>query len=132
VRLGRIRQRDTAPEQIVRRLLHGLGLRFRIRNRDLPGAPDVANRAHRWAIFVHGCFWHAHPGCPRATVPKRNRDFWAAKFAANGARDARALRDLRTLAYQAIVVWECELGDVTSLERRLAKSLTYGWGKRDS
>src|SRR5207244_9649743 len=94
-RLGRIRQKDTAAEQAVRRVLHQLGLRFRIRNRDLPGAPDAANRARRWAVFVHGCFWHAHTGCYRATVPQRNRDFWVTKFADNRARDTHVLRALR-------------------------------------
>src|SRR5213594_720187 len=94
-RLARIRQKDTAAEQAVRRVLHELGLRFRVRNRDLPGAPDAANRARRWAVFVHGCFWHAHAGCYRATVPKRNREFWVAKFADNRARDRRVTRELR-------------------------------------
>src|SRR5688500_542986 len=88
-RLGRIRQADTAPEQTVRRALWALGLRFRRANRDLPGSPDIANRTAHWAVFVHGCFWHAHTGCSKATVPKRNRQFWLEKFAANRARDAR-------------------------------------------
>jgi DNA mismatch endonuclease (patch repair protein) len=118
-RLGRIRQKDTAAEQAVRRLLHKLGLRFRIRNRDLPGAPDLANRTRLWAVFVHGCFWHAHAGCYRATVPKRNRAFWLGKFSANRARDARALRALRGLGYRVLVVWECELEAPSKLEARL-------------
>jgi len=118
-RLARIRQKDTAAEQAVRRVLHEFGLRFRIRNRDLPGAPDAANRARRWAVFVHGCFWHAHTGCYRATVPKRNRDFWVTKFADNRARDTRVLRALRRRGYRALVVWECELDDVEKLARRL-------------
>ena len=123
-RLGRIRQKDTAAEQAVRRMLHRLGLRFRIRNRDLPGAPDVANRSGRWAIFVHGCFWHSHAGCKRATVPRRNREFWLAKFSANRARDARALRELRRLGYRAVVVWECEAEKrADRLVRRLARLL---------
>lgn len=118
-RLGRIRQKDTSAERAVRRVLHALGLRFRVRNRDLPGAPDAANRTRRWAVFVHGCFWHAHRGCYRATVPKRNREFWLEKFAANRARDARALRALRRQGYFTLVIWECELDDSGKVEQRL-------------
>ena len=118
-RLGRIRQKDTAAEQAVRCILHRLGLRFRIRNRDLPGAPDAANRCRRWALFVHGCFWHAHTGCYRATVPKRNREFWLTKFEANRARDARAVAGLRRRGYRPLIVWECELDDRAHLEHRL-------------
>lgn len=131
-RLARIRQKDTAAEQAVRRVLHELGLRYRIHNRDLPGAPDAANRARQWAVFVHGCFWHSHAGCYRASVPKRNRDFWIAKFTDNRARDARVARALRRRGYRAVVVWECELDDVPRLARRLAKEFTYGRRKRDS
>lgn len=131
-RLGRIRQKDTAPEQAVRSLLHGLGLRFRIRNRDLPGAPDAANRTGRWAVFVHGCFWHSHRDCHRATTPKRNRDFWLQKFVANRARDARVVRELRGLGYRTLVVWECELADLRRLTRRVVKEFAYTRGKRAS
>lgn len=118
-RLARIRQKDTAAEQAVRRVLYELGLRFRTRNRDLPGAPDAANRAHRWAVFVHGCFWHAHAGCCRATIPKRNRDFWVTKFASNRVRDLRVVRALRRRGYRVLVVWECELDDIEKLARRV-------------
>lgn len=118
-RLGRIRQRDTAAEVVVRQIVHRLGFRYRIRNRDLPGSPDLANRSQRWAIFVHGCFWHGHPGCPKATIPKRNRDFWAAKFRDNRKRDLRALRRLRKLGLTPVVVWECESEKADRLGRRL-------------
>lgn len=107
-RLGRIRQRDTAPEVLVRRILHGLGVRFRTNNRDLSGSPDIANRLRRWAVFVHGCYWHRHAGCRHATIPTRNRDFWVAKFDANVARDARAIEALTAAGYRVGVVWECE------------------------
>lgn len=117
VRLGKVRQKDTAPEQLVRKALHAVGLRFRMTNRDLPGSPDIANRRARWAIFVHGCFWHSHGGCHRATVPKRNRAFWVAKFAGNRARDARVRRELRRLGFQTFVVWECQ----TTTDDRLAR-----------
>jgi DNA mismatch endonuclease (patch repair protein) len=131
-RLGRIRQSNTKPEQLVRKLLAASGLRFRKENRDLPGSPDVANRRARWAIFVHGCFWHAHRGCPKATVPKRNTAFWEAKFAANRARDARAVRELRRLDYSVLVVWECELLHPAQLDARLKRWSAQIRGKRDS
>ena len=73
------------------------------------GSPDVANRSQRWAVFVHGCYWHDHRGCRRATVPKRNTEFWLEKFAGNRRRDARALRQLRARGYRALVIWECEV-----------------------
>lgn len=114
-RMAGIRQADTAPELLVRAALRQAGLRYRIRNRDLPGSPDVANRSARWAVFVHGCYWHRHDGCPRSTTPKRNGDLWRAKFDANVARDARAMESLRERGFRVLVVWECEAED----ERRL-------------
>jgi DNA mismatch endonuclease (patch repair protein) len=129
-RLGRIRQRDTSAEQVVRRLVHGLKHRFRVQTRDLPGSPDLANRSRRWAIFVHGCFWHQHAGCSRATVPKRNRDFWVAKFAANRARDARVESELHARGYRVVVAWECETLDPDRLRARLARELPRPVGRR--
>ena len=119
-RLGRVRQRDTLPERVVRSTLHRLGHRFRLVAKDLPGSPDVVNRAGRWVVFVHGCFWHRHEGCRHATTPKHNGPFWLAKFAANQSRDARVQRELAELGYRVIVVWECETGDDETLAARLA------------
>lgn len=108
-RLARIPQRDTGPELVVRQIVHSLGHRYRVRNRDLPGSPDLANRRRQWAIFVHGCFWHAHVGCPRATIPKRNREFWKAKLAGNRTRDERVVEVLERDGWKVATVWECEL-----------------------
>lgn len=83
--MSRVRQRGTKAERSVAAVLRDLGLNYRLNVRSLPGSPDFANRAGRWVIFVHGCFWHQHRGCPRATVPKRNREFWSEKFEAIGA-----------------------------------------------
>lgn len=107
-RMAGIRQRDTKPELQVRAALRALGMRYRVNNRDLPGAPDIANRRHHWAIYVHGCFWHRHGGCKRTTSPKRNAAFWAAKFDANIARDQRAAEALKAMGFTVAVVWECE------------------------
>jgi|HubBroStandDraft_1064217.scaffolds.fasta_scaffold252327_2 DNA mismatch endonuclease (patch repair protein) len=121
LRMGRIRQKDTSAELTVRRIVHRLGARYRVRNRDLPGSPDLANRSRRWAIFVHGCYWHAHPRCKRATVPKRNRAFWLAKFDANRLRDHRAIDALERLGYSVLVVWQCELEQPARVAARLRR-----------
>jgi DNA mismatch endonuclease (patch repair protein) len=125
VRLGRIRQRDTSAERAVRRILFAAGFRYRVSNRDLPGSPDVANRRGQWAVFVHGCFWHHHEECVRATVPRNNRAFWLDKFAANAARDTRVIAALRQLGYTCVVVWECEIArDPQRVRRLLLRTLS--------
>jgi len=120
-RLGRIRQKDTAPELAVRRVLTALGLRYRTQNRDLPGSPDIANRTNRWVVLVHGCYWHRHAGCPRTTSAKRNAAFWSAKFEANQERDRRVARRLRALGYRVVTVWECQTADAAKLRKRLSR-----------
>ena len=131
-RLRAIRRENTAAEQRVRQAAYALGLRFRLRNRDLFGSPDLANRSKRWALFVHGCFWHHHAGCRRATVPKRNRRFWQAKFASNRARDRRVVRQLRRAGFFVATVWECQSERATVVRRRLQPLLRHARGKRDS
>ena len=133
-RLARIRQKDTAPELRVRALLRLVGRRYRLSNRDLPGSPDIANRSERWALFVHGCFWHAHRGCRRASVPKRNSEFWQAKFDANRARDMRVTRALKKLGFRVEIVWACELDDKPEEVLRRLRALPVGHdsAKRES
>ncbi|WP_294328607.1 very short patch repair endonuclease [uncultured Sphingomonas sp.] len=109
--MARIRGKDTAPEMQVRRIAHRMGLRFRLHRKDLPGKPDLVFPKHRLAVFVHGCFWHRHPGCARASSPSTRVDFWAAKFAANVARDARQQEELGRLGWNVLVVWQCDLKD---------------------
>jgi len=109
--MRRVRQRHTPAELQVRRVLHAIGGRFRINVRGLPGSPDVANRTKRRAIFVHGCYWHRHPGCSRATTPSKNRGFWEAKFADNMRRDRRKEQELRASGFDVLTVWECETKD---------------------
>jgi DNA mismatch endonuclease (patch repair protein) len=118
-RMGRIRQRDTAPELIVRRAVGSLGLRFTTKNRDLPGSPDLANRRKKFAIFVHGCFWHRHGGCSKAALPKSNSEFWTNKFARNLERDREVVVALCALGYRIVVIWECEVGDADFVETKL-------------
>jgi DNA mismatch endonuclease (patch repair protein) len=124
--MRRVRQRDTTPEQAVRRTLRQLGSRYRVCSPSLPGRPDIANQRHRWAIFVHGCFWHAHRRCPLATIPKSNTAFWRSKFAANRRRDTRKEQALRSLDFRVLVVWQCELANDETLEKRLAQFVAKG------
>lgn len=124
-RMGGIRQQGTAAELAVRRVASALGLRYTIQNRDLPGSPDLANRRRKFAIFVHGCYWHRHPGCSRATIPKTNRRFWTAKFHRNELRDRLALRELRQLGFRSLVVWECECVRPRDVARRLETLLRH-------
>lgn len=121
--MSRIRGRDTKPELVVRRLAHALGYRFRLHRRDLPGAPDLVFPGRRKVVFVHGCFWHRHPGCRFAYEPKSNIDFWQRKFGSNVDRDARVLQELRDTGWHPLVVWECETSDLGSLTARLKSHL---------
>lgn len=104
-----IRGRDTKPELVLRRLLHGAGLRYRLHARDLPGRPDIAFPSRRAAIFVHGCFWHRHEGCHWCSSPASNSDFWSAKFARNVERDAEVQAAFHLLGWRTAKVWECAL-----------------------
>ena len=118
-----IRSRDTKPERQVRSMLHRMGYRFTLRNRKLPGSPDIVLPRYRTAIFVHGCFWHRHPGCPKATIPATRAEFWQQKFAANVARDARAVQALDVLGWRVVTVWECELRNPEAVIDLLRRSL---------
>ena len=97
------------PEWILRAGLHRLGFRYRLRNRHLPGQPDLVFPKFRAAVFVHGCYWHRHPGCKDASTPKSNVDFWARKFAENIERDLRTEEQLVVSGWRVLVVWQCEL-----------------------
>lgn len=119
--MQKVRQRHTKPELIVRRTVHALGYRFRLHRKDLPGSPDLALPKHKIAIFVHGCFWHRHPGCRLASTPKSNSEFWNDKFRRNVERDSRKETELRDLGWRVMVVWECETRDPENL-RRLIKN----------
>lgn len=107
-RMGRVRKRGTKIETMVAAVLREMGHHYRKNVVSLPGSPDFANRKHRWALFVNGCFWHHHTGCKQATVPKTNADFWIAKFRDNRRRDARAILKLRRQGYRVAIVWGCE------------------------
>lgn len=102
-----IRGKNTRPELLLRRGLHGHGFRFRLHVAGLPGRPDLCLRKYNAVIFVHGCFWHRHESCRYATYPKSREEFWLSKFAANVARDARNRQLLTEQGWRVAVVWEC-------------------------
>ena len=106
--MSKIRGKNTGPELIVRSLLHAMGFRFRIHVKKLPGQPDVVLARHRKIILVHGCFWHAHPGCKRATRPTTRAEFWSRKIDGNVKRDEAVRIALRELGWNVLVVWQCE------------------------
>lgn len=116
-------QKNTRPEMIVRRILHALGYRFRLHRRDLPGSPDIVLPKHRTAIFVHGCFWHRHPGCKKTTTPKTRQEYWLTKFEANIERDRRKVKELEALGWKAAVIWECETENDDFIRKKLVDLL---------
>lgn len=117
--MKRVRREGTEPELAVRKLLHSAGGRYRLNVEDLPGSPDIANKSRAKAIFVHGCFWHFHEGCDRASIPDRNSGYWRQKFKGNRERDQRKREALNAEGFDVLVVWECELEDPWSLRDRL-------------
>ena len=107
--MSRVRSRDTKPEFIVRSLLHRAGFRYSLRRADLIGKPDIILAKYKAVIFVHGCFWHRHAECSRASMPATNQDKWRAKFEKNIARDILVKESLEQAGWRVIVVWECDI-----------------------
>ena len=107
--MSRIRGENTVPERQIRSLLHRAGYRFRLHERKLPGRPDIVLPRYHSVIFVHGCFWHRHPGCRNATTPSSRTDFWKSKFLGTVDRDSRNAAELTAAGWRVITVWECEI-----------------------
>ena len=120
--MAAVPQRDSAPEMVVRRLVHRMGYRYRLHVRQLAGSPDLVFPRLKRVVFVHGCFWHRHT-CKRATTPATRRAFWEEKFEQNKARDRRNSRALRRAGWGVLIVWECWTRRPDRLEERLAKFL---------
>lgn len=118
-----IRGKNTKPELVVRGFLHRAGLRFRLHAK-LPGKPDLAFPKYRTVVFVHGCFWHRHEGCPFSTTPASNIEFWQKKFRDNMRRDVEAKRQLEEQGWRVLVIWACQL-DETHLEN-LEQKIRHG------
>ena len=118
--MSRVKNKNTKPEVQVRSMLHGMGYRFRLHRRDLPGAPGVVLPRHRKAIFVHGCFWHSHD-CPRGKRPSSRQEFWNAKLDANVERDQANREALEEQGWRVLTVWECELKDPDIVREKLRR-----------
>lgn len=122
--MSSVKQRHTKPEVLVRSLLHRLGYRFRLHQKDLPGRPDIVLPRYHTAIFVHGCFWHQHPNCGKARRPSSNQEYWDKKLDENISRDKRKEDELSELGWRVAIVWQCETSDVNILSERLQKLLS--------
>jgi DNA mismatch endonuclease (patch repair protein) len=122
-RMRRVRARNTQPELVVRRLFHGMGYRYRLHAKELPGRPDIVFRRRKLAIFVQGCFWHRHPDpeCQLARLPKSRLDFWPPKLEGNRARDVGNLERLEAAGWRVLLVWECQLKDREQLGNKLRR-----------
>lgn len=129
--MSRVKSTNTLPELHIRRLAHSLGLRFRLHSRELPGTPDLVFPRWKLALFMHGCYWHRHPGCNLCTTPKTRVEFWNAKFNRNVERDRQNVAALEHLGWRVLVVWQCELGKPEAVKDRLLDATFRRIGSTD-
>ncbi|MCY3802998.1 MAG: very short patch repair endonuclease [Gammaproteobacteria bacterium] len=120
--MGRVRGRDTSPEMHVRRATHGMGFRYSLYRRDLPGTPDLVFPSRKKVILVHGCFWHQH-NCPKGTRPASNKEFWNIKLSRNIQRDRENISALNNQGWLVLVIWECETKNLKQLKCRIRNFL---------
>lgn len=118
-----VKSKNTGPELVVRKLAHSLGYRYRLHGTRLPGKPDLVFAKRKKVIFVHGCFWHRHAGCRKASTPASNMDYWLPKFERTVERDRETAEALSTLGWSMLVVWECELKNPGALAEKLSAFL---------
>jgi DNA mismatch endonuclease (patch repair protein) len=121
--MARVRGANTKPEKIVRSALYKKGCRFRLHSKDLIGKPDIVIPKQKIAIFVHGCFWHQHKNCSRATRPTSNKNFWNTKLDKNMVRDAKVQKELQALGWKVFTIWECQTKTEPSLTKALRRIL---------
>ena len=121
--MARVRSKNSRPELAVRKLVFGLGYRYRLHARELPGCPDLVFRPRRKVIFVHGCFWHRHPNCVLARMPKSRLEFWGPKLEGNRERDDRNKKALAREGWKVLTIWECELSNAERLKRIIRRFL---------
>lgn len=121
--MAAVKNKNTSPEIHVRKALHSMGYRFRLHRKDLPGCPDIVLPKYRLCIFVHGCFWHQHPNCKRATIPETRKESWQAKFQKNIQRDKIVTAELQSLGWKVCTIWECETKKTDSLAKAVYKCL---------
>ena len=118
--MSRVRSKNTKPEEMVRKYLFSHGFRYRKNDGRYPGHPDIVLPKYKTVVFVHGCFWHRHPGCSRATTPSTNQEYWLKKFERNIERDRKERQQLEDMGWHVIVVWECEISNRQKREKRLS------------
>lgn len=123
--MSRVKGKNTLPELRIRRIAHSLGLRFRLHRRDLPGTPDLVFPRWKIAVFMHGCYWHRHPGCKLSTTPKTRVEFWESKFIRNVERDRQNVAALERLGWRVLTFWQCELAKPDVVRDRLLDA-TFG------
>jgi len=121
--MARVKSKGMKPEMRVRRLLHGLGYRYRLHRKDLPGKPDLVFASRRKVVFVNGCFWHNHEGCSKVRIPNTNREYWVSKLERNARRDEINIGLLSSEGWEAMVVWECQLKDMALTSTMLTQFL---------
>ena len=121
--MAAIKSRDTKPEVYLRKLLFAKGYRYRIADKNIPGHPDIFLRKYNTAIFVHGCFWHRHPGCKYAYTPKSRVEFWQKKFDDNVRRDTVVTKELQQQGIKQLIIWECTINSM----KRNADVLSYDY-----
>ena len=121
--MARVRSKNSRPEMAIRKLVFALGYRYRLHAKTLPGCPDLVFRPRRRVIFVHGCFWHRHPGCALARIPKSRVNFWTTKLEGNHKRDQRNKRALAREGWKVLTIWECQLKNTVRLEARIRRFL---------
>ena len=114
--MAAIRSKDTKPELTVRRYLHRHGIRYSLHKSKLPGRPDLVLPKRNAVVFVHGCYWHRHPGCPKATTPATRPEFWIPKLEGNRERDLKHQAELEEKGWRVFIIWECQLNTKEHLE----------------
>lgn len=129
--MARVKNTNTRPEIVVRKVLHGLGYRYRLHNRLLAGSPDIVLPRHRKIIFAHGCFWHGH-SCSRGKRPTTRVDFWNKKLDANQARDNATYQSLINDGWKVLIIWECHTKDDTILQQRIEEFMSLNYGQKET
>lgn len=131
--MSAVHSKNTIPEILVRKALFAIGYRYRIDYKKLPGKPDISLPKYKAVIFVHGCFWHGHDGCPNSSLPQSNHEYWRNKIDKNRKRDGETLNRLHALGWRVCIVWECSIRDKGQKEKisQLASKISH-WLKSDS
>ncbi len=123
--MRRIKSKGMRPELAVRRIVHSMGYRYRLHLPNLPGKPDLVFSRLKKTIEVRGCFWHQHGKCVDSHIPKTRVEYWRAKLQRNRQRDKQNTKELESLGWQVLVVWECEVADLIRLKKSLLRFLSH-------